>query len=114
MAEKPTSAAADQLIFPFEFVVPDDLVTQYSNYVMIQNGEHECYLLFLEALPPILMGTREEIAEQARKVKSVKAKCVARIAIAKDMAPLIVKTIRDLGLDKGSGDQPQVQEKKQT
>ena len=79
------------------FDVPSEVRTRHANYVLTQNSEHECYISFFEVIPPILMGTPEQIKAEAEKLTHVRATCISRFAVAKELMPKIIKAIQDLG-----------------
>lgn len=67
---------------PIAWIVPDDLVTRYATNIVVQHSEHEFFLSFFEADPPIILGSREEALATIEQLGSLKAKCVARIVVA--------------------------------
>jgi hypothetical protein len=86
-----------------KWFIPEDIRTIYSNHVIVQKSEHECFFLFFEVNPPLFLGTPEEIQEQAKSLDHVQAKCVARLAVSKELAAKIAKsiqTVSDVPADK--------------
>jgi hypothetical protein len=99
MAEKkkaPEEAAPNEGIgVPVEWHYPEGLIGRYSNNIVVQFGENECHISFFEIRPPLIFGSPEEMKEQAKKLKSVRAECVSRIIIAKAFVPQILKAIQE-------------------
>lgn len=67
---------------PIEWFVPDDIVTRYVTNMVVQTSDHEFTILFFEAQPPIIVGPTDKKQKELESVASVRARCVARIAIA--------------------------------
>jgi hypothetical protein len=82
-------------VMPLEWEIPPSIATIYANNVIVQYGENECYVLFFEGMPPFVTGTPEQMAEQYEKMKSVKTKCVARVALPRAVMPKVVKMLHD-------------------
>jgi hypothetical protein len=101
--EKPVQLS---ISLPIEWHIPDDVVTQFSNHMMVQRGLTESYILFFEVQPPIVFGTPEQVAEQKKALKSVRAKCIARIVVPNEVVPTFVRTIQEtLGQAAGQSDE---------
>jgi hypothetical protein len=66
---------------PVVFHIGDDIVSRAATNLVAQCGEHESFLSFFEANPPIIVGTPTEQAATLASVESVLAKCVARVVI---------------------------------
>jgi hypothetical protein len=79
---------------PLDWVVPEDLLTQYANNMVIQHTETEFILSFFEYYPPILLGEAEDIVSKIEDMKSVKAKCVARIVVPLEKMPSIIDALQ--------------------
>ena len=78
---------------PVERYISDSIVSHYANFVLVTNGQYEFYLTFFEAEPPTIYGTPDQIKEQMETLKSIQAKCVARIIIPKELMPRVVEAI---------------------
>ncbi len=90
MAEK------DQGIpIPIEWCYPDNLLSVYATTMIVQHTEHEFILSFFEARPPIILGSPEEQKEQALRLVSVKADCVARVIVSIARMPNFVQILQD-------------------
>lgn len=68
--------------FPIEWHFQEDLVARYATNMIVQRTENEFIISFFEIKPPVFLGSPEEIAEQAKGIKSVRANCVAQIIVA--------------------------------
>lgn len=86
----PTSV---QLAIDFQF--PEGLVGRYANHAVVQLGEHDCHISFFEIQPPLILGTPEQMQEQVKSLKTVPAKCIARIVLAKELVPSIIKAMQE-------------------
>lgn|GEM_PF-1532028 len=78
---------------PFERHVPETITTQYANHFVIQapTGE-DFYLSFFEAVPPDTIDMPEDQIRE--KIKSIRATCIARIVVSRDLAARIVTAIQ--------------------
>lgn len=65
-----------------EWETPENITSRYATHMTVHASEHEFIISFYEAEPPMLIGTEEEIEQQISDLKTVKAICVARIAVA--------------------------------
>src|SRR5260370_25654366 len=84
-----------QLAVALDWQIPPNTPNFYANNMLVQYGEYEVILLFFETMPPLIFGTPEEMKRQVESLKSVPAKCVARVSIAKELLPKIVVAIQD-------------------
>ena len=66
---------------PIEWKIPDDIVSRFANNILVQQGENEFILSFFEVLPPVLLGSPEEVEAKLEEVEAVQAECVARIIV---------------------------------
>jgi hypothetical protein len=69
----------DKMEIPLRWQVPDYIITQYSNNVLVTHTDTEVIIMFFEALPPIRFSEREQPDE-------VVSECVARIAMHPEKA----------------------------
>jgi hypothetical protein len=81
---------------PIEMRIPDELEGHYSNHATIQFSVHECTISFFQIASPVLMGSAEDMKEQAKGIASVKANCVSRIVMAKSFAQVFLSTFQEL------------------
>lgn len=66
---------------PLEWFVPDGVPTHYVTNVVVQNTTGEFVVSFFEALAPIILGNPDEVAAQRKLIKTVRARCVARVVL---------------------------------
>ncbi len=59
-----------------EFVLPDDMVSQFADNLVIAHTGNEFILSFLQTQHPLITKP-----EEAAKLTSVEARCVARIVV---------------------------------
>jgi hypothetical protein len=80
MRKRPAAKKKPQeRVIPIIWNFPEDLISGYATNIVVQNGEQELYVSFFEAQPPILLAP-----EDAEKLESVNAECIARIVITPD------------------------------
>jgi hypothetical protein len=59
----------------------DQAVTRFANEISIQQGQGVYYLSFYEVVPPVIIGSPEEIAERIEKMKSIRAEGIVRVVV---------------------------------
>jgi hypothetical protein len=79
---------------PIDWQVPDDLRSEYATNVLAQHGEHEIFLLFFQAQPPIIVGELAEREEQLEALKGIPARCVAKVIISPDRLEEIIHLLQ--------------------
>jgi len=72
---------------PIDWHIPDALIPRYATNIVVQHTEHEFVISFFEIPPPILLGSPDEQAAQARGLTSVRAECLARIVVSPSRMP---------------------------
>jgi hypothetical protein len=82
-----------QFAIPLEFHWPENVATRFANQFVVQITEGVCYLSFYESVPPILLGTPEEIAAKMEKMSSIRAEGVVRVVIPLAKMPDILNVI---------------------
>ena len=88
-------ADSGAIAVPLEWYFPENLVDSYANQVLVQFGQYESTVSFFKIKQPILLGTPDEQREQTTMLKSVRAECVARIVIALEFMPVVIKTLQE-------------------
>jgi len=83
-----------QVEVPLEWNIPDNLVARYATNMIVQRAENEFLISFFEVKPPLFLGNPNEIIEQAKQIKSVRANCVAQIFVAADKMPSFVEALQ--------------------
>jgi hypothetical protein len=90
-----SSANQSGLALPIQWHFPEGLVGRYANQALVQYGPNECYLSFFEVAPPVLFGTPEEMREQAKSLKAIRAECVARVVVAHEFVPSLIRILQE-------------------
>lgn len=84
----------EKIRIPLEWHYPDDLITRYSNNMLVQHGENEFFLSFFEIRPPILVGSEEERRQQLANTESIRAECVARLTVSPDTLENFIEALQ--------------------
>jgi hypothetical protein len=86
-AAEPSNPQVGQFAFelPISWVTAPEITSKYANHVIIQTGPEETYVSFFEARPPHVTGSNEEVERKAKEIKSIEAKCVARIVMPRSL-----------------------------
>jgi len=79
---------------PIEWQVPSDLRSEYATNVLVQHGEHEFFILFFQAQPPIILGELEEREKQLGSLTAIPARCVAKVIVAPDRIEEILTLLK--------------------
>src|ERR1700677_1189587 len=79
---------------PVEWQVPENIVTHFATNLTVQCQEHDTFISFFEVNPFIFLGTPEENIKAAQQIKSIRAKCVARISIATSRFPEFIEAMK--------------------
>lgn len=79
-AAKTTKPSLRHVEVPIEWQV--DVSAVFANQLLVQIDEHECHLSFFEIEPPVLVGSAEQRKAAITKLKSVPARCVARVVVS--------------------------------
>lgn len=79
-----------------EFKIPEGLPRPFATNIVVQGGEHTVAISFFEAQPPILIGSPDQKAEQARKLQTIPAYCVATVVVAIEKLPGFIKVMQGI------------------
>jgi len=90
---KNNHSKAKALELSIDWSVPDNIIARYATNMVVQRAEHEYIISFFEIKPPVLLGSPDEIIEQAKKLKSMRANCVSQIIVAADKMPSFVDAL---------------------
>lgn len=71
---------AGSIALPLVWIDIEDADTRSVNQLIVQHHEDEFILTFGHLTPPLLIGTPEETAEQAKAIPYVPVKVVAQLA----------------------------------
>jgi hypothetical protein len=107
-----TSAMTDQppqmLAVPLSWIGYEDVPILYANQVLIQFQPEGGFVLAIgQATPPPLIGTPEQIAEQAAEVEFVPVKTLARFGMTRAKLQEII-TVLQVNLDSSDRLQSQI------
>ena len=87
----------DEKLLKIRHLLPVDFVTNFSNHMVVQHNEHEFCLTFFNILQPLLPTDDAERATAVKKLESVPAVPVARVAIPatriKSFADALMKNV---------------------
>ena len=95
MAEKKKEKIEAQTL-SIDLTYPEALIGRYANHVIVQAGAHEVNILFYEIRPPMLMGSSEQVQEQAKHISSVKAECVSRVIVPVNIVPNLLAALTNV------------------
>ena len=76
-----------------EWHIPEGTVSRYATNMVVQHSEQEFILSFFELLPPIILGTPQEL-EKLDKMTSVRAECIARVIVSADRMPKFIEVLQ--------------------
>lgn len=74
--------------------VSDQIKTQYANNVVIQHSKNEFVFSFFEILPPMLLGSPQEVQSQLQQMRTAHAECVARIVLTPESAENFARALQ--------------------
>ena len=78
---------------PVEWNIPDDIITRYATNLVVQHTDQEFTLSFFETRQPILLGTPEESLATVKKLKTMRADCIARIVVTPEKMSQFVEVM---------------------
>jgi hypothetical protein len=81
----------EPLALPITWTFPEGTTTRFTAHMLVQWGEHVCYVSFFEVRPPLIL---EDSPEERAKHTSVTAECVARLAIPAHAVPAMIETLQ--------------------
>jgi hypothetical protein len=89
----PKSASAkkntQERTVPTLWNIPDELLSGYATNILVQKGEEELYVSFFELRQPVLLTP-----EDAAKLESVTAECIARIVVTPKRLKAFVEVLQ--------------------
>ncbi len=89
MTEEPADRA-----FRLEWCIPKDLISRYATNFIVQHTQNEFILSFFEVLPPLLLGSPEEVEAQADQIETIDAHCVARVILTPDRLEQLLRVLQ--------------------
>lgn len=82
---------------PLDWVVPSDIKSCYATHIVAQRLENEVVLNFFEVQKPLIIGSPEkENKAEWDKIKSIEAKCVAKVIISLTEMPKFLKAMASI------------------
>ena len=101
-AEEPESIAV-----PIVYVGADEVPVHYANSFIVQHQQNEFFLSIGTLTPPILIGSPDEVREQAKQISYVPVRVQARIAMTRDrlveLIGLLTENLATFDKNKGRG-----------
>jgi len=70
-----------------------DLATVFANHFVVQHDNSVFRLMFFEVHPPLILGDEEDKKKAIEQLKSIEARCVARIIIPAEQMPKVVEAL---------------------
>ena len=67
---------------PIQWNVSQEIASKYATNLVVQNSQQEFFLSFFETLPPILLGSSDEVQDQLQSLGTVRSDCVARVIVS--------------------------------
>lgn len=86
---------AERVGIPVKYVIPEDIVTQYTTDMVVQHSEHEFIISFWEIQRPVILGTEEERKAQAEMLKFLENRCIAKFAVTPDRMQLFAAVMKE-------------------
>lgn len=83
------------LSLPIDWHIPKDLRTGYATNLVVQHTEHEFILSFYEVYPPILLGSKDDIANRVEELDTVRAECVGRMVVSAERMSEFIKVMQN-------------------
>jgi len=76
-----------------EWHIPEGTVSRYATNMVVQHSEQEFILSFFELLPPIILGSPQEL-EKLEMMSSVRAECIARVIVSTERIPKFIQVLQ--------------------
>ena len=67
---------------------------RYTNQVTVQPVEDQLLLTFFMIVPPMALGTPEEVFEQLSKVDSIVPECFSRVLVSQQTAERLIEILQ--------------------
>lgn len=78
---------------PIEWEMSNETPCRYATNMIIQTEKEEFILSFFELKPPLLLGSKEQRLEQAKKIGTIKANSIVSIIVSPERLSNWVKII---------------------
>jgi|APFre7841882630_1041343.scaffolds.fasta_scaffold197068_2 hypothetical protein len=83
-----------QVALPLEHHWAENAVTRFASEFSIQIGQGVCYLSFYEVIPPLLVGSPEEIQAKVASMGSIRAEGIVRVVVTAEKLQEILNAIQ--------------------
>lgn len=80
-----------------KWVVPPGTQPQFITNFTIQRLQHEYVLSFFQLIPPLIIGSPEQVNEQVGQLHTVEARCISQVVFALDRLPELAKVLENAG-----------------
>lgn len=80
---------------PVAFIGAEDIPVLYANQFVVTHNGQEFILVVGQITPPLLLGTPEQQAEQAKLLSFVPIKTVARFAMTRERMEQLIKVLQE-------------------
>lgn len=84
---------------PIQWYFPEHIETKYVTNIVVQHTDKDFVVSFFDVFNPPILGDPEKVKKDFDAIKSVQAKCVARIAVTpekmKDFIDTLQKNYKD-------------------
>lgn len=94
MSEEYQEQEADGITLPVDWHFPEGLISRYANNVLVQQGQYEMIISFFEMQIPMLSGSPEENKAILEKMDSIRAECVGKIIIPRELASGLINALQ--------------------
>ncbi len=74
--------------------IPEEMQSRFATHLVVQHSEGEFFLHFFELRPPLILGDRKQQLAQFKGIKSLRAQCTARVAIAANRMPEFIQLLQ--------------------
>lgn len=83
--------------------IPQNIVTLYATNLTVQSVNDGVVVAFYEALPPLVLGTQEEVDKILDTINTIPANCVGRFMISNTQFPNFVRVMNEALAKQQSG-----------
>jgi hypothetical protein len=87
-------AAPEGIMLKVDWHFPEGLTSKFANHLVVQRDENEVFVSFFELQPPVIMSA-EDAKEKLKSQTTIRATCVAKIAVSQSRWAGFVKAIQE-------------------
>ena len=81
--------------YQLKFHTPENFATLHATNITVQGLADGVIVSFFEALPPLVVGTPEEVAATFNNIDTIQANCVGRFIISNSQFPNFVGVLNE-------------------